>query len=466
MIIYHSKLQDIEAGTYPPASPEALISALFLNSAPAQDALEPKLALLSYALVDANLLTAPEVSDSLMKSFSILPSTTQGWLLLLFLDDSQLVPSGEASANSSLAQAVNCIPGIKGSTLPFRALQVFLEKGRGDVALSLLRQRTNDGGGGSRGGASRRDGVAEACAALQVRLANGLLVEAFLEMKRHLGATPEGQRAQHAQQLMAELLNWGVQSQGLHGIIRLPVSPGHEETALVTTLQSDAATLPQAGLMLTLYYLLRGRTVEALTAYARFGRTCTAASAPELADAKAQLEGLLAASARLLPEAQRALVVASGPVPELRTGGEDGVEDAMEIGGGVSVATVVPGVEAPIMSPLLSVGPSPSEAPLVGGVTVMGVAQQAKQGGAHAAASGAPKPDQGSIAMPLLFGSQQAAPAAKPVAQPGSVFGQFGGGQLSGGPGFVGGGHELDKLLGVGAERKAHSIRRGRPMQL
>lgn len=77
---------------------------------------------------------------------------------------------------------------VDGSALPFKALQVFLQHGSPATALSLLRQRDVGGvaaaaaareGEGSGGGG----GLQEASVAVAVLLGNGLLAEAYMQVR-------------------------------------------------------------------------------------------------------------------------------------------------------------------------------------------------------------------------------------------------------------------------------------------
>ena len=73
---------------------------------------------------------------------------------------------------------------VDGSSLPFKALQVFLQRGDPATALALLRQR----GGGAQAAEGKElaggpDGaLQEASVAVAVLLGNGLLVEAYMQV--------------------------------------------------------------------------------------------------------------------------------------------------------------------------------------------------------------------------------------------------------------------------------------------
>jgi hypothetical protein len=475
---------DVDTISYPPASPESFITTLFLSgNATTLDAFYSKLALLSYCLVDANFFKAPDLVNSVHRHFSIPRTTACGWMLLLFLDDAQLV-AVDAPNNSSLNQAVNWLPGVNGLTIPFRALNVFVDRGRGDVALGLLRQRIQS--------SEKKETVPDigaACTALRVRLANGLLAESFIELKRHLQSVPEGttQKQQHAQRLIEELLQWGsststniTNSTAMSDITRLSISPSHEEPALISWLQRSMHSMPSAGIILTLYFLMRGRTPEALLAYAQFGRQATAMAAggaaaadgSSLEEACGHVEELLRAASRTMPAAQRALVVGTAAEPALRFSAEDHdmlAADGGVGGGGIALASALPGLDTGGLPTLLSVGPTPAEAPLVGSVmagiarsTDLGLLQKRKdtqQGDEQRGASSSKEASlkSGKAVLPLLFG-QTSAPGATTTTPLGAQH-QFGAIQTAATGGGAGDGglltgrrqghHQLDALLGI-----------------
>ena len=212
--------------------------------------------------------------------------------------------------------------------------------------------------------------------------------------------------------------------------------------------------------MLPLYYLLRGRTPEALHAYA--------AHCPQPAASREQQElaGLLAEAARMLPAPQRALVVVHGAPPALRQAGEEA--------GGVALMGAVPdlapaGSAAPA---LVSVGPSLAEAPLVGSIPVLleqqrlaaAAAQPAaegEQGGGGGAAAGGTAAQQRAQnqPQPMLFGQpaggaaggrRQHAADGAPAA--GAGFGAAAASPLDEpmAPAGPAGRHEMDRVLGLG----------------
>ncbi len=453
-----------EPPPYPPPGPERLVAALFLAGDSSEEALRAKLACLAYYLADGGFLPPADLPAELGRRLGVLPPAAVAWVLRLFLDDAgpaapppapglPAAGDGAPPPGGALAQAANFLPGCDAGALPFQALRCFLRGGRADVALRLLRQRPGAGGGGP---------LDEAAAALAVRLANGLLAEAFIEARRHLaavGAAAPAALPAHAERLVGDLLAWGAANGGLHAVARLPLAPGPEEDAAVAWLAAAAGEVPQAGLMLSLFYLIRGRAPEALAAYAAH---CPAADVDgggeeemeeggRLGELRAQLAALLGAAARALPAPQAGLATRRAAAPALRAAGADGA------GGAAPLAAGLPGAGAPAAPALVAEGPSLAATPFVGSVAAMAAGARAARGagGGGGAAPAAPAP------RPLLFGGGPAggSAAGTPRAGTPAPFAPA----TAGTPGGGGGGgarHELDRVLGLAAAPAASAGRR------
>lgn len=148
--------------------------------------------------------------------FGVPRDTVCSWLLMQLLDGSHASEAGVVS----LQQAVALAPSVNGSTLPSKAAAVFQQHMRGDVALRLLRQCRPS---------TAATALSEACNAVGARLANGLLVEAYIVLKEHLAAVPGTERRIHAKVLMEQLLGWASQFGCVNTIIRLHFEGEEEE---------------------------------------------------------------------------------------------------------------------------------------------------------------------------------------------------------------------------------------------
>lgn len=233
-------------------------------------------------------------------------------------------------------------------------------------------------------------------------------------------------------------------------------TPHHPpKQAVVSWLEAQAAGgRAEAALMLPLFYLLRGRTPEALHAYSRL---CPGAPTSQQ---QQELAVLLAEAARMLPAQQRALMVQRGAAPALLPASSGG---AAEEGAGVPLMAGVAPVAADVAPALLSVGPSAAQAPLVGSVPAaleqqrLSAAAAADSRAAPAAAKPEARQPEAQGVQPMLFGpaatGQHGAAPVPPAAASGF-----------GAAGFVAvdktmqevvpangqaGGHEFDRVLGL-----------------
>jgi hypothetical protein len=211
-----------------------------------------------------------------------------------------------------------------------------------------------------------------------------------------------------------------------------------------------------AALMIPLYHLLRGRTPQALLEYSR--RCPAAPTSPQQAD----LAALLAAAAGALPAPQRALAVATAPgaAPALLPATE---QDAARGAAGVRLMEKVAEVARAELAPaMLAVGPTPTEAPLVGSVPAL-LERQREASAAAAAREAAPTQAQQAREAPVsLFGQPAAgaAHASEARAGAGGVFGAAGddadaeaaaGVPAGSWAAAAGPAHEFDRVLGLAA---------------
>jgi hypothetical protein len=229
-------------------------------------------------------------------------------------------------------------------------------------------------------------------------------------------------------------------------VVRLPFARAEAEAAAVAWLEHSARSVPQAGLMLSLFYLMRGRTPEALRTFAALCPPGAGAgdesdgNSGRLAELRGELQALLRGAAEGLPAVQRALVVGRAPAPGLRA-----AEGAEEGGAGVALAAAVPGLDAGGLPALLAEGPTLAETPLVGSIPALSAAGR-RQGvpGAGVGVGVEQQPSPPPPVAPLLFGGGGGGLAAAPAVAP--RFDVVGAAPSV----VVGGQHELDRVLGLG----------------
>lgn len=201
--------------------------------------------------------------------------------------------------------------------------------------------------------------------------------------------------------------------------------------------------------MLPTFFLLRGRTSEALHAYSRL---CPRAPASQQ---QHELAALLAEAARMLPAQQRALVVQRGATAALLPAAAGG---SREEGAGIPLMAGVIATAGDVAPALLSVGPTAAQAPLVGSVPALLEQQRlaAAAAGGEKAASSAAQQQEAQAAQPRLFGPAPAGQPQPAVAVPAAAPG-FGAAGLAAAEAVqefapasaAASGHEFDRVLGL-----------------
>ncbi|KAK9828966.1 hypothetical protein WJX72_003102 [[Myrmecia] bisecta] len=293
---------------YPPASVEKAIAGLFLEGSTHPAAWHAKLAMFLYLLLDTGLISSTE---GFRQAFSLTASQVAQWQAQYLLDDAALGPAAEAS----LEAACQLLPGFASPAMPFKFVEALAARGRPDRALAVLRARgrvssppSNPKHLPSTAASGGAQSLHEALTGLQTRLACGLLTEAFMELRAYTAELRAGVRAHHASVLIRQLADWALENHALNDITQLPLSD-LEEQVLCQWLQQKAGEGSPAGDHLPLYYLQRGRIAEALHAHAQLVQQPRPSQGPQDDLQRDQLQQILTAAARLLPDPQRALTI-------------------------------------------------------------------------------------------------------------------------------------------------------------
>lgn len=287
----------------PPGPPRAAAPGIFL--APVDGADDPaattaaRLDLFAYALADAG--APPATLAALGARFGAPAARVARWRLQALLDEAMVGgPAGEAALES----AVGAAPTAASPDAPWELGAAFVELGRPDAALVLLRAR-----GVAVGGGTSPLPLAEARAALAARLECGLFSEAYIEARRHCDALDGPDKDAAVVDLTVRLAEWGARAGGLPALSVFPLTPA-EEKALLAWLVSPAGAAADGPLHAVLYHLMRGRTADALLTAA-----ATGAPSPDTAAGRAALDLLRRAAADLPPALKAAAVVAGGSPP-------------------------------------------------------------------------------------------------------------------------------------------------------
>ena len=304
---------------YPPASLEEFLGSLFLarssreeqqgaSSAPS-GAFKERLGALLYYLEDLGSLSAAELAEALRRGFHLSPAEVSQWRGAFLLDS--CCCGGGDEERGRVQEASGLLMGAAAPSTPFKFAEV-LSRGFQEhfVALSLLR---------SGAGVAESGSLSLALAAMDIRLACGLLPEAYLEAGRHcraLGGASSGALEQHREALVRHLLEWAQRHKALHRVLELSLEPGEEEV-LRRCLQDGIARGPGGAggankehlqrMLLPLYYLQRGRTPEAMLCTASMAALQDGGGEGRAAGANAVLSCTVQAGT-LLPLAQRQLI--------------------------------------------------------------------------------------------------------------------------------------------------------------
>ncbi|KAI8471484.1 MAG: hypothetical protein J3K34DRAFT_520563 [Monoraphidium minutum] len=405
--------------SYPWASPAAAVEALFGGAGGGGGAAVGRraaLGLLHYYLADGGW-AAPggRAAAAYARAFRLPPGLVAEWGAQQLLDRvGSGGGSGGGGGEAELSRACELLLGAASVSTPFSVVEALAAAGRPDAALAVQRARGGAGGGGG--------GLREAGVLLDARLACGLLEEAHAAMRAHVEQLPPRERQAQLAALMGRLLEWaaGRGDGGLQRVAALPLSGG-EEAALAGWLEARAAAGVADGGLLPLYYLQRGRTLEALAAYSRWrdapGAAAAAPGTPAAARA-ARLGPLLAAAAAALPPCLRGAALPGGG-----GGGGGG-------GGATGLLSGLPGMGAEAAGPALLLAPRGPEPPVFlsplvppGGPAAAGEAEPAPSAGGEAGAGGGGDDGGGAPLMAAAGGAPdgEAALAAAPAALPGGL---------------------------------------------
>ncbi|KAL3682089.1 hypothetical protein R1sor_000111 [Riccia sorocarpa] len=264
---------------YPPDSIRAAVDLLFLEGS--SDLILAKKAIFLYYLFDRHW-TLTDASwrstvDDYVKTFGITRPFMLESLLFYLLDD---------SSDAALEDACRLLPEIVSPNIHPKVAQVLLERGRADIALSVLRSSGRDGRFGvvSKTESAVAVPLSEATTAVRVRLQCGLLTEAYLYQRAHWSRVKTDELRGRASKirkldqqgdetrswseemevLVGEICWFSIRSRLLKDMIELPWL-GDEEKIIRKYLFDQAVEDPSstAGNFLVVFYIQRCRYTEA-----------------------------------------------------------------------------------------------------------------------------------------------------------------------------------------------------------
>lgn len=271
-----------EVPAYPFSSPEQAVE-LFATGSPGADAWRTKLALLVYACADAGYDID---ADALRHAFDVGLADVIGWQAAFWLDDA----ARGTDAAENLERACRQLPGVAGPGTPFRVVEALAARGAPDVALAVQRCR----------GAPPAD-LPQAQALLDVRLSEGLLTDAVVEVQRFLDAAAGGASGDAAADALAQqLAEWAADNGQMQALSEMPL-PAAVEHALLGWLTHSAMAGRVPGAQLPLFLLQRGALAAAAAASAALDQALSQGSLQEDEEVTRQRRAIAAAARQLLP---------------------------------------------------------------------------------------------------------------------------------------------------------------------
>ncbi|KAL2610876.1 hypothetical protein R1flu_022568 [Riccia fluitans] len=314
---------------YPPDSIRAAVDLLFLEGS--SDLILAKKAIFLYYLFDRHWTLTDtswrDTVDDYAGTFGITRPFMLESLLFYLLDD---------SSDIALEDACQLLPEIVSPNIHPKVAQVLLERGKADIALSVLRSSGRDGRFGV---VSKTDSAAavpfsEAATAVRVRLECGLLTEGYLYQRAHWSKVKSEELrgrasktrkqdkeaheprswSQEMEALVGEICWFSIRKSLLKDMIELPWLVD-EEKIVRKYLLDQAVEDPSsaAGNFLVIFYIQRCRYIEAYTVHKKLceleeqfmARSTDEQKIIHCQNACSQRSRIVEACVDLLPQAQR-----------------------------------------------------------------------------------------------------------------------------------------------------------------
>jgi len=314
------------SGAYPFSTLQNMIYMIFLTIRDIDTSTwHNKLALFLYYLTDLDYLPPGQKGlDDFRATFSLPAPKVVSWYCMFLLDCAESAPGSEAApapaaASASapldvhLDQACQLLACSAQPDMPFKFIETLMDLGRADVALALHRAQAG-GGLGELPAADSPQALLQARTLVELRLRCGLLTEAFLTLRSLCSQAPAGpQRTALTSALVSHLAEWAMTGPGRNparasALCELPWSD-EEERALVSWLVTQMEQGRPAADYLPLYFLQRGRMMEAMGAFNRWQVAMQAHGRDVLPGAAnstvTMLDAMINAAAGLLPTPQR-----------------------------------------------------------------------------------------------------------------------------------------------------------------
>ncbi|GAX74297.1 hypothetical protein CEUSTIGMA_g1746.t1 [Chlamydomonas eustigma] len=349
------------SGAYPFSSIQNMLYMLFFTVRDFDsESWEAKLSLLLYYLLDLDFLQPGGAGvEDFRCTFSLTFSSVACWQSMYLLDCVEQQPG----ACSTVLEAERCEASLQRACellsscmhhaeTPVKVLQVLVELGRADLALSIHRAATT-----TTQVRHQHPDLQHAQTMIDLRLRCGMLTEAFLTMRSQISSLNGDTEVarEHVKALVVQIAEWAAgSSSGSRGkqhhvaMQRLCELPWNvcEEDALIGWMVAQLETGNKVGELLPHYFLCRGRVTEAVGAYNRLQLVKqqsghgSGASASETELLQPVLDAMVNASASLLALPQSNVYVGT-------SSGSGGMTWPSALLQGFSLQT---DIEAPLMS--------------------------------------------------------------------------------------------------------------------
>ncbi|KAJ8754414.1 hypothetical protein K2173_002865 [Erythroxylum novogranatense] len=390
-LLFRSKIEGV-AGCYPFESLRTAVDLLFLHGS--SDLVVAKQAIFLYYLFDRHWTRPDEawrhIVDDFAATFGITRHSLLESLTFYLLDD---------NTDEALQEACNLLPEISGPSTHPKIAQVLLEREAPETALMVLRWSGQDG--------SQLISLNEAVTAVRIRVACGLLTEAFMyqrmlcnkfrESKLEFGVPRDASDGLKGYRrpwedwveiLVTEICCLCIKSNLVDRMIELPWNSEEEKyihKCLFDYADHDPSTT--TGSLLVVFYLQRYRYVEAYQTDLKLKileedflskNTVKESVLSRIRSASQWRAGLVARSIDLLPQVQQQVVRAGKLLP--------GILDSFGEEPDVSAKSDIPLVQQPMSNSLVlpksgdssviytdhatPLGPSVLETPINSGISI------------------------------------------------------------------------------------------------
>lgn len=207
------------------------------------------LSMLSYCVICSGGAALQDLECAMDMYLSVPRGDVIIWSIAVYLDRASSEEKYLNQAKSLCQEDAVC------GMMPIEYLQKFMSLGESPTALSLLYQKWID-----------PEIASDVLGCIQILLNNGLILECYVQLRQYLRLIPKSSYQHKAKLYWQEIFASGARCGLLFQLIRLPISVNNEEKFVVDWLLHSYEQIknPMYMHVLCLYFIIRGRTEEAL----------------------------------------------------------------------------------------------------------------------------------------------------------------------------------------------------------